>query len=115
LLSYELTGVYLNEFRDIPRAIVEALDGRIGRYPRMEEGGPTWVGIWGDSNMPEISSYWHSMLTGRNPDDPTEPKPNKWAVFTQPPAMLRASGNEYVVNPAAENLRFLPPTTTQPY
>lgn len=109
LLSYELTGVYLNEFRDIPRAIVEALDGRIGRYPRMEEGGPTFVGIWGDSNMPEIGSYWHSMLTKRNPDEPAEPKNNKWEVFIQPPAMLRRSGDEYVVNPSAENLRFLPP------
>ena len=109
LLSYELTGVYLNEFRDIPRAIVEALDGRIGRYPRMEEGGPSWVGIWGDSNMPEIGSYWHSMLTKRNPDNPAEPKDNKWELFTQPPAMLRLAGNEYVVNPDAENLRWLPP------
>jgi len=109
LLSYELTGVYLNEFRDIPRAIVEALDGRIGRYPRMEEGGPTWVGIWGDSNMPEIGSYWHSMLEKRNPDNPSEARDNKWEKFVQPPAMLRLPGNEYAVNTAAENLRWLPP------
>lgn len=109
LLSYELTGVYLNEFRDIPRAIVEALDGRIGRYPRMEEGGPSWVGIWGDSNMPEIESYWHSMLEQRNPDNPEEPKLNKWAKFIQPPAMLRNGDGTYSVNPNAENLRWLPP------
>ncbi|MBK8772967.1 MAG: hypothetical protein IPM06_21395 [Rhizobiales bacterium] len=57
--------------------------------------------------MPEIGSYWHSMLTGRNPDEPAEAKPNKWDVFIQPPAMLR-DGSDYVVNPAAENLQFLP-------
>lgn len=108
LLSYELTGVYLNEFRDIPRAIVEALDGRIGRYPRMEEGGPTWVGIWGDSNMPEIGSYWHSMLEQRNPDNPAEPKENSWKKFVQPPAMLRNGDGTYAINPIAENLKWLP-------
>jgi hypothetical protein len=53
LLSLELTGAYINECREIPQEIVDGLDGRIGRYPSMREGGPTWMGIWGDTNPPE--------------------------------------------------------------
>ncbi|MBT9176540.1 MAG: hypothetical protein DDT20_00859 [Firmicutes bacterium] len=109
LLSLDLTGAYINEFRDTPREIVEALDGRIGRYPRMDEGGPSWQGIWGDSNYPEEGSFWERMLEGYDPDAPKVKKLNKWAVFKQPPAMLRLAGGGFAVNPLAENLANLPP------
>lgn len=109
LLSLELTGAYLNEFRDIHRDIVEALDGRVGRFPKMVDGGPTWIGIWGDSNMPDEDSYWHAMLEGFDPDDMKVKKPNDWAKFVQPPAMLRTGEGTYVTNPLAENLENLPP------
>lgn len=109
LLSLELTAAYVNEFRDIPREIIEALDGRIGRYPRMNEGGPSWVGMWGDSNMPEEGSYWHAMLEGLDPDDMKTVKPNGWDVFKQPAAMFRQADGSYRPNPLAENLANLPP------
>ena len=109
LLSLELTGAYINEFRDIHREIIEALDGRIGRYPRMDEGGPSWIGMWGDSNMPDEDTYWHSMLEGLNPDNPREKKANGWEKFVQPPGMLRLADGAYAVNPSAENLANLPP------
>ena len=109
LLSLELTGAFFNEFRDIPREIIEAMDGRIGRYPRMNEGGPTWTGIWGDSNMPEEGSYWHNMLEGYDPEDGKTRKANSWEVFKQPPAMLRQPDGTLIVNPLAENLENLPP------
>lgn len=112
LLSLELTGAYVNEFRDIPREIIEALDGRIGRYPRMNEGGPSWVGIWGDSNMPDEDSYWYYRLSGIDPDDgKTEVDLKKLGVevFIQPPAMLRVGEKQYIPNPKAENIENLPP------
>lgn len=111
LLSLELTGGYLNEFRDIPREIVEALDGRIGRYPRVVDGGPSWVGIWGDSNMPEENTYWHAMCEGIDPNDLKTLRPNGWEIFKQPAAMLRTNPADYsglVPNPAAENVANLP-------
>lgn len=109
LLSLELTAAYLNEFRDIHREIVEALDGRIGRYPKMDEGGPSWIGMWGDSNMPEEGSYWHAMLEGYDPDDMKTKEANGWQKFVQPPAMIRSLDGTYTVNLAAENLANLPP------
>ena len=108
LLSIELTGAYFNEFRDIRREIVEAVDGRLGRYPRMVDGGPTWIGMWGDSNMPEEGSYWHNMLEGIDPDDGKTPRVNGYVKFVQPPGMIRVGPQEYVENPHAENLPNLP-------
>ena len=116
LLGMELTGANLAEFREIPRTIVEALDGRIGRYPRMNEGGPTWTGLWGDSNAPEEGSYWYAKMEGLNPDDLKKKQPNDWDIFRQPPAMLEhveVTGDikrkYYTLNPDAENLCNLPP------
>lgn len=114
LLGMQLTGANLAEFREIPRDIVEALDGRIGRYPREDEGGATWVGIWGDSNAPEEGSYWHAKMEGLNPDDFKKKMPTDWAFFRQPPAMIEHSEGEgekrrkwYMLNPDAENLNNL--------
>lgn len=47
-LSLELTGIYFNEVRELKRAVVEAGDGRLGRYPSMKDGGPSWYGMIAD-------------------------------------------------------------------
>ena len=109
LLSLELTAVWINEFRDIAREITEALDGRVGRYPRMADGGPSWTGIFGDSNMPEEGSYWERMCEGYDPDDPKTKKANGWKIFKQPPGMLKQVDGTYIDNPDAENKIHLPP------
>lgn len=113
LLGLELTGANIAEFRETASDIIEGLDGRIGRYPRMTEGGPTWVGIWGDSNFPEEESYWWAMAEGKDPKDVSKAKPNSWKFFIQPPGMLRVPQGDgtslYVSNPDAENLANLPP------
>lgn len=108
LLSLELTLAALSEFRELPRSIVEGLDGRVGRFPSARDGGCTYAGIIGDSNMPTEGGYWHSMLEGLDPDDPKTKKPNTWAVFKQPPAMIKQVDGSYTDNPDAENLANLP-------
>jgi hypothetical protein len=35
LLSLELTGGWINECREMPRSVVDMLQGRVGRYPRV--------------------------------------------------------------------------------
>lgn len=115
LLGMQLTGANLAEYREIPRDIVEALDGRIGRYPREDEGGASWVGIWGDSNAPEEGSYWHAKSEGLDPDDLKKKQPNDWEFYRQPPAMIELGKDEktgrniYRLNPDAENLNNLRP------
>ena len=118
LLSMELTGAYINEAREIPREIVEALDGRINQFPAKKDGGASWAGIWADTNPPEEGSYWHSMIEGLDPDT-GEIRKNDWVVFSQPGGMIRvAEGEPYEVkmrngwklrtNPNADNLANLP-------
>ena len=37
LLSLELTGIWINEAREIPKSIVDACTMRVGRYPSMRK------------------------------------------------------------------------------
>lgn len=112
LLSLELTGAFIDEAREIPRAILEGLDGRIGRYPAVKDGGPTWRGIWASTNPPEEGSYWWAMMEGLDPETGL-PKENSWDVYKQPGGMLEieAPGQKtrLVPNPDADNVNMLDP------
>ena len=50
VLSLEVTFAILDEFVQIPQAIVDALSARCGRYPSTIAGGATNWGMWGASN-----------------------------------------------------------------
>lgn len=62
LLSLDLTGAWINEGREVPWPIFETLEGRVGRYPRMVDGGPSWYGIWSDTNPPDVDSDWFKFF-----------------------------------------------------
>jgi hypothetical protein len=62
LLSLELTGAWVNEAREIPWPIIEALQSRVGRYPSRRDGGPTWHGIIMDTNPPDVDSKWYRFF-----------------------------------------------------
>ena len=61
LLSMELSDAWINEAREVPRAILDGLTGRVGRYPRMEEGGCTDPQIIMDTNPPDTDHWWYRM------------------------------------------------------
>ena len=69
LMSLELTGAWLNEAREIPKAILDALTGRVGRYPPIRDGGPTWSGILLDTNPPDTEHWWYRMAEVETPAD----------------------------------------------
>lgn len=75
LLSLELTGAYVNELREIPKHVFEVLQTRVGRYPSKRDGGPTWFGVWSDTN-PWHVTHWGSKLF--------KSKPEGHALFKQP-------------------------------
>jgi hypothetical protein len=62
LLSLELTGAWVNEARDIPWPIVDALRARTGRFPPMRDGGATWHGVILDTNPPDVDSDWFKFF-----------------------------------------------------
>jgi len=85
LLSLELTGAWFNEAREIPKAIIEAMDGRIDRYPAVKDGGCTWTGIIMDTNPPDDDSYLYKMFEVVRPEG--------WEVFKQPSGLSAQAEN----------------------
>ena len=70
LLSLELTGSWFNESREINRGIVNAMRGRVGRYPPRNPdgtGGPTWKGIWLDTNPPDVDHWMFKLFEEDRP------------------------------------------------
>lgn len=68
LLSLELTGGYINEARQIPKEILDVLTQRVGRYPSMDEGGPTWSGIWMDTNPWHVQHWGYRTFSKELPE-----------------------------------------------
>ena len=66
LLSLELTGVWLNEARELPKSIVDACTMRVGRFPSMRDGGPSWFGVIMDTNAPD-ETHWWGIMAGEVP------------------------------------------------
>lgn len=62
LLSLELTGAWINEAREMPWAIIDMLQGRVGRYPSRLDGGCSWFGIWMDTNPPDSDSKFYKFF-----------------------------------------------------
>lgn len=100
LLSLELTGAWVNEAREINRVIIDALTGRVGRYPSRADGGCVQPMVWCDTNPPDEDSWWfeyfennHEPIKYRLPDGTVIDLSYK--VFRQPPAVLelREMGN----------------------
>lgn len=90
LLSLELTWAWVNEAREIPRAVIDMLQGRVGRYPSKRDGGASWFGVFMDTNPPDTDHWWYRLFE--------EDQPDGWALFHQP------SG----VSEQAENIDNLP-------
>lgn len=91
LLSLELTGAWINEAREVPWAIVKALQGRVGRYPKVTNGGCVDPGIIMDTNPPDDESWWYRIFE--------DEKLSNAEVFKQPSGRSKE----------AENKVFLPP------
>ena len=116
-LSLETTFLWGNESRELHPDVVDGLLGRLNRYPSMKDGGPTRSCALFDTNMPDEDTWWHDKM--ENP-------PSNWAVYKQPPAIIKPEkyvehfgeepeevlldkdGAEWVVNPECDNYDHLP-------
>ena len=66
LLSLELTGIWINEARELSKSIIDACTMRVGRFPSMRDGGPSWTGVIADTNAPE-EDHWWPIMSGEVP------------------------------------------------
>jgi hypothetical protein len=98
VLSLELTGAWINEAREVPKAVVDALGDRLGRFPAVKDGGCTWRGMLLDTNSPDVDHWWYRLAE--------EDRPEGWDFFAQPPGVIEVNG-KWVTNPEAENLANL--------
>ena len=122
LRSAEFTGIFFNELSFIDnKEIFDEATSRVGRYPPIREGGATWAGVLCDTNCPS-QDHWLSLMAGLVPmpegllsDERAALEwPESWDFFVQPAGLLenrRTDGTlaGYDTNPAAENLKWLPP------
>jgi hypothetical protein len=100
LRSLDLTFAVINEASEIDEGILEILRTRLGRFPPMDEGGPTWRGILADTNPPSTNHWWYRFAE--------EERPKGFTFFRQPPALIYdAESDTYYPNPAAENIDHL--------
>jgi hypothetical protein len=79
LLSLELSSAFVNEIREVPRAVVNRLTERLGRY-LLNERANTWSGFWGDTNPPDADHWlyhWHHVE-----------RPEGYQFYQQPPGVL---------------------------
>lgn len=89
LLSLELTGIWINEAREAPRAVLDMAQARVGRYPAKRDGGCTWRGVIADTNPPDVDHWWYRLFV--------EERPEGWSCFHQPGGL----------SPQAENIENL--------
>lgn len=111
LLSLELTGVWINEVRELSKSIVDASYSRTSRFPPKTHFSDEYIkecedkgldlcysGLIMDTNPPDDDHWWYRLAE--------EEKPIGWDFFRQPGALVRKDG-WYSPNPLAENVEHL--------
>ena len=113
LLSLELTGVWVNEAREISKNIIDAAYSRTGRYPAKKHFSDQYIaecdkqgkmlyysGLIMDTNPPDDDHWWYRLAE--------EDKPDGWRFFRQPGALIKNPDGWYSPNPDAENVKHQP-------
>ena len=120
LLSLELTGAWVNEARELPKAVIDGLTHRVGRYPTQRDGGPTWHGVWMDTNPMDDDHWWYRLaekekLNGKyawqffkQPGGVTEVSPSDLPENPEANDHIFSGGRWWKINPKAENVGNLP-------
>lgn len=96
LLGMELTGAWVDECREVPKAVIDGLTGRVGRYPSAAMGGCSWAGIIASTNPPDTDHWWYELSE--------EVRPEGWEFFRQPGGLHEDAENLDWLNQTPESL-----------
>jgi hypothetical protein len=77
VLSMEASAAWINEAREIPLEILQAIMSRVGRFPRRDDVPEYRSFVLADTNPPEFESMWYKILEHQpieenNPDSVME-------------------------------------------
>jgi hypothetical protein len=131
-LSLETTFLWGNESRELHSEVVDGLLGRLNRYPSPKDGGPTRSCALFDSNMPDEDTWWHDKMEQPPSNWSIHKQPpailtkDAWVerfgdkllnvntmqgplVIDPDEPQLDKDGNEWLVNPEADNAKVLNP------
>lgn len=89
VLGMDLTGVWINEAREVPKAVLDGLTARVGRYPPVRDGGCVGGQIWMDTNSPNVGHWWQILA---EEDASTERGAELIAATRKAEAELREKG-----------------------
>lgn len=97
LLSLQLSGIFIEECREIPLTLVLEAQTRLRRFPRKQDVPEYWSGMICATNPPEVDSEWFKLMEHlpQKDDEPDTVIPV--AFYAQPSA----------ISPEAENLEHL--------
>lgn len=99
--SLELTGCYINELSEVPKAALAHMKGRVNRYPSKAFcHEPYWSGIIADTNPPEDDHWIYKDFEEQSFDN--------HKLFKQPPGLIKNDDDKWVRNPDADNATHLP-------
>ncbi len=99
LKSLEITWAGLSEANELSKTALDMSSQRVGRYPPARLGGPSWYGVFGDTNMPDDDHFLYRLFE--------KEKPEGYKLFRQPGGLIEVGG-KYLPNPEAENIANLP-------
>lgn len=115
LLSLELTWAYINECREVPKAVFDMVQTRLDRFPRRADMvtpenplGEFWSGLWCDTNPCDTDHWIYKLFEEEKPTLDVEIELEdgskrmlhvRYALFKQPSGLSKE----------AENRRHLPP------
>jgi len=96
MLGMELTGAWIDEAREVPKAVIDGLTGRVGRYPGPNLGGCSWSGIMASTNPPDSDHWWYRLAE--------EEHPSGWEFYRQPGGLDERAENLDWLNQIPETL-----------
>lgn len=80
LMSFEFTGIYINELQYVHPKIFEKCTERVNRYPPKKYGAPiTWTGVIADTNPPSTRHWIYNLFE--------KDKPSNFKIFKFVPAL----------------------------
>lgn len=99
VLSLELTGAWVNEFREVPVALQADIKGRLKRYPNPKKVPGVWYGLIADTNPPEVDGDAYKLMEHLPQEEGNDNSIIEADTFKQPSGLsLEAENRDHLAD-----------------